>query len=107
MSETSLLDAEGYPTEETLMAIRRWDPNDFYGLINFIRPIWWASFGWREKGAYLMISTGGWSGNEDIVIALQSNRIWWTLYWELSKRGGHYIFKRRKRVKVVPQAEVR
>lgn len=90
------LDADGYPLADTLSKIANWDPNDFDGLINFIRPIWWASYCWHEKGQFVMMSTGGWSGNEDIIAAMRNNKIWWILYWELSKRGGHYIFKRRR-----------
>jgi hypothetical protein len=38
------------------------------------------------------LKTGGWSGNEDIINALQQNVVFWTKYWRTSKRGGFYAF---------------
>ena len=40
----------------------------------------------------LELTTGGWSGNEDIVTAIQSNYMFWGLYWQMSKRGGYHLF---------------
>jgi hypothetical protein len=62
------------------------------------------SWGWSEgeeyhdwdKGSQVYrynISTGGWSGNESIIGALQSNSLLWALTWVQSRRGGHYIFE--------------
>lgn len=39
------------------------------------------------------VSTGGWSENEEVIDALKCNIFFWTMYWYLSKRGGHYEFK--------------
>jgi len=38
------------------------------------------------------LHTGGWSGNEEIIRAMQDNRVWWGMFWESSRRGGHYEF---------------
>lgn len=46
----------------------------------------------REKGD-LQLWTGGWSGNEAIIAALQANLLFFSLYWQESKRGGYYRFK--------------
>lgn len=40
----------------------------------------------------LNISTGGWSGHEEIVSALGMT-FFWFLYWQSSQRGGHFTFK--------------
>ena len=52
----------------------------------------WAYNGVEQQGQELHMSTAGWSGNEDLIEALQSNNLFWTLCWQQSRRGGHYIF---------------
>ena len=96
----NLLDEDGYPTEETLTAIELWPFNDTKGLWRLVQDTWWMpdwGFGPVIKGsngeALLGISTGGWSGNEDIIVALRDNHIFWMFYWESSHRGGHYEFR--------------
>ena len=42
--------------------------------------------------ATLYISTGGWSGNEDLIGAMQNNAMLWIMTWVSSRRGGHYTF---------------
>ena len=90
-----LLDDDGYPTDETLARIRTWPCGDFDGLMAFINSIWWQKYGWKEARGYVHMSTGGWSGNEDIISALRENRVFWAMFWYSNKRGGHYIFKKR------------
>lgn len=105
------LDEDGYPTEEFLESIKTAKPDeserypDFcYGLLDAIRPIWrYAEAGYwsSEKAEDAMgqpvmryeISTAGWSGNEDIMDALQDNHMFWTLGWLQTRRGGHYTFE--------------
>lgn len=41
----------------------------------------------------LRLSTAGWSGNEEIIKALKRNRIFWSMFWAKSERGGHYTFE--------------
>ena len=96
---------EGYPTEEALERIRTWDPADGNGLLDWIRD---HCFNWPERQIWddtddffdlddpvpvRCMSTGGWSGNEDVIHAMQQNRIWWSLYWVQSHVGGHHKFK--------------
>ena len=45
----------------------------------------------ENKVVYELI-TGGWSENEEIVMALQENYLFWGLCWQESVRGGRYEF---------------
>lgn len=90
-------DQHGYPTEETLQAIREWPYEDRHGLVIFLKQAWNFEYGsmatrvWGgQQGLYIV--TGGWSGNEDVVAALQQNTLFWTTCWEMSKRGGKHCF---------------
>lgn len=88
---------DGYPTEETLHKIRTWDATEAVELMQFVKENWWCpDFGfltWAdEDGTNYSLSTGGWSGNEQIVSALEQNYAFWILYWLSSSRGGHFIF---------------
>ena len=100
------LDEDGYPTEEALEKIESWSYDDPRGWFKFIENIWHLrSWGWTEgyfedhheydsadKYRYY-ISTCGWSGNEDIIRAMQDNKNLWYHTWVQSRRGGHYIFE--------------
>lgn len=96
-------DEEGYPTEETLSKIKAWDFNDFFGLVAFIKENWNYNDAYKERFEFnelfdrheyiLDISTFGWSGNEDIIKALQENELIWLVSWYSSQRGGHYTFR--------------
>jgi len=86
-----------YPTEQELEKIEKWPHNNFIGLMNFICGIWeFGEWGWSEKklkdAIKYDISTGGWSGNEDIIRALEQNHLFWAMCWVQSRKGGHYIF---------------
>lgn len=100
------LDDDGYPTETALDIIREWTfQMDEVKFFEFIKSVWWMSdWGWKEgleQGDWkdeqvyrYHISTGGWSGNEDIIRAFQENKyMMWHLTWIQSRRGGHYIFE--------------
>lgn len=99
------LDEDGYPTEEALTLIEKWHWSDADGWFEFIKSIWWsADWGWSEKEephdwkedvivSRIHASTGGWSGNESIIRAMEANTMMWHLNWVQSRRGGHYIFE--------------
>jgi len=93
------LDDSGYPTEECLDKIKNWkiDNNNLRDIMEFIKPVWkYADCGyWMEENGKYLISTGGWSGNEEIIDYMHQNFLLWMLYWEQSRRGGHYIFSKR------------
>ena len=86
--------SNGYPTDETLQAIREWPANDLPALFDFIGEAWQYQDYWHHEtatGEY-HFSTGGWSGNEDLIGALQGNVVVWALCWYSSRRGGHNVF---------------
>lgn len=101
--DIEFFDADGYPSEETLELIRNWDCNNSKDIFEFIHQIWMFDM-WTETKKYnslgevtlheYHISTGGWSGNESIIEALQKNFIFWMRYWYQTNKGGHYIFRK-------------
>lgn len=102
--DLDLLDDDGYPTDHALDIIERWHWSDSKGWFEFIKSIWWAAdWGWKEcdaiddvsgkKSYCYYISTGGWSGNESIIRAMEKNWLLWNTQWVQSRRGGHYIFE--------------
>lgn len=97
------MDADGYPDEVELAKIREWDWRDLDGLMAYVKELWWMpDWGWTEEVApqeddrpakRYYISTGGWSGNEDLIDAMQENHVVWSLCWWSSRRGGHHEFR--------------
>jgi len=87
------LDDDGYPTDATLKRVAEWPHTDIPALLDFLKSIWWCPDMLMDRaGGKLHMSTGGWSGNESIIKALQQNRIFWVMHWESSRRGGHHEF---------------
>lgn len=100
------MDTEGYPTEEELEIVKNWEfSKDFYGeipkFLEFVKDNWWMpDWGWNEKQeeedgetvTNLYLSTGGWSGNEEMIAAMR-NTWFWMHCWKQHKRGGHYVFE--------------
>ena len=99
-----------YPSEHDLKAIREWDCTTNKGLMElaeFVVGEWKygepycklsrriKDRGFKEGEYYhkLTLSTGGWSGNEDIIDALMQNFIWWSLCFYSHHAGGHYVFR--------------
>ena len=101
-------DADGYPSEDTLSALRDWPMTDSAGALDFLKAAW-SSYGTathtltahegylvhaEPDRKYLRVATGGWSGNESLIQAMREaplGGVWmWT--WQLSARGGLYIF---------------
>ena len=102
------VDEDGYPTEIALDIIKNWTFRmSSKALFEFIHSIWWMpDWGWKEcevidevtneRSYAYYISTGGWSGNESIIQVMQENKwMLWSLTWQQSRRGGHYIFQLR------------
>jgi hypothetical protein len=85
-----------YPSEAFLKWIKSYDvlkdgPCD---LIRAIKAEWQYSdyIRWYPKTKTLKISTGGWSGHEEILQALCENFVFWG-FWVASLRGGHFTFR--------------
>ena len=94
---------ERYPTEGELKIIKEWDltkQEKVSDLLEYIEEIWWApDWGFILSGKRVLkleLHTGGWSGNEDIIGALQRNILFFALYWDKSVKGGHYYFTIKK-----------
>lgn len=85
------LDEDGYPTQETLDKISSWKVSEFTSWIEFVKSLWHPLYGCveMEKGT-VRLSTGGWSGNEDIIKAMQLNFMW-DFSWLSSYRGEDHI----------------
>lgn len=91
---------DGYPEEHELEAIKNWEPTDPIGLIDYIRDIWAYRPDafietWKKNILYLELHTVGWSGNEEIILALHDQEYDWffSMYHETWHRGGHFYFK--------------
>lgn len=95
----------GYPTQEWLASITA-DESPYNALLNTLTA-WDTHYGSMrvvtdaaEKeliGAVaedcIRLATGGWSGNESLIHALQANRVAWLVLWQLSAKGGLYILR--------------
>jgi hypothetical protein len=103
------MDKNGYPDPEELEIIKKWPElppghgsTSWRDLMTYVKERWMyadANY-WTEgddsvnrRGYSISISTGGWSGNEDIIQAMESNIMFWATCWVSSKRGGHYEFE--------------
>jgi hypothetical protein len=88
---------ERYPTESELEQIKNFDVRnieDYRSFMELIESLWqYADIGYfTRNGDTYELSTGGWSGNEDIMGAMMENSFFWLFYWDKSERGGHYVF---------------
>ena len=108
LDKSDFLDDDGYPTDDALEIVKLWHWDDARGWFKFIESLWaYRDWGWKEKDEphefdndkmvhRYYISTGGWSGNESIIDAMQQADFMWSLNWVQSRRGGHYIFELRE-----------
>ena len=108
-------DEHGYPTKHELKVFDRWKlatntdnptfAQDFRArdVVDHLEAIWWyperqielrqgRAHLFRRKIMRLVLHTGGWSGNEDIVAELRDTWFW-LMYWQATHRGGHYYFE--------------
>jgi hypothetical protein len=91
------LDNHGYPTDESIETIKNWPIPyllDYKPLLEFIKPIFYV-YGviWINNDGMTEIVTGGWSGCEEAIDALQKSKSgFWGVCWGSSSRGGAYVF---------------
>ena len=101
-----ILDNEGYPTDEFLEYVKKYDCSDIMTFLETIESAWaYSDWGFKLTKTYkgnhwqnkkqktLQLHTAGWSGNESIIEALSSNFIFCSMYWWKTYRGGHYYFQ--------------
>lgn len=101
-------DEDGYPTEEELKKIETWDfekVGSLFELMDYVGTLWTYPDRFAKKDIVdffgkpvveYYLSTGGWSGNESLIDALEKNFVFWMCCWKRSERGGHYWFEIRK-----------
>ena len=91
---------DGYPEDEELDQIRTWTPGPKWSgsepWLGILRPVvsaWNRDMGRADwDGQVLTLVTGGWSGNEEVLGALEDNRCAWSMLWLSSHRGGKHTF---------------
>lgn len=100
-------DRDGYPTDATIDYLETCA--ELAAGLDFMRAAWYyptaatndisaheaAIVHADQETRYLRLATGGWSGNESLIAAWKRNRVAWMMTWELSARGGLYIFRYR------------
>lgn len=85
-----------YPDSDDLRKIETWEIKSYaecHSLMDFVFSIW----SYPDRCQKLTInqyklSTGGWSGNEEIISSMRSNLIFWGMFWQSSNRAGGHIF---------------
>lgn len=66
---------------------------DYHGMMAFVHDLWeFVERGWEQDGDIYILITSGWSGNEDLIGAMQENFLFWSFHWESSTRGGKHVF---------------
>jgi len=86
-------DCDGYPSDETLEAIENWPMEDFKNCLKFAEKAYQKGYGvWKKEEGWIKIATGGWSGNESVVYALQK-QIYWNMLFIAKLCGGAYYIQ--------------
>jgi hypothetical protein len=88
-----------YPSKADLTTIHKWPIlQDPWGLLDHLIECWTSYGNIIVNGRKVIMTTGGWSGNESLIYALQET-MWWQLYWQKSERGGLHEFRLPERKK--------
>lgn len=100
-----ILADNGYPSDAELERIKEWPVEhmrDLRYLMEYVKTRWnWPDWGWSEEDVEehgqavreYRISTGGWSGNESLIAALESNTMFSIIAPWSWRRGGHYVYR--------------
>ncbi len=95
------MDNEGYPEDDELELIEKWDWKDMFGLVDYVRDMWaypdylkesWHKDSYGTYCLYLELHTGGWSGNESIIRALHRNLMFTNVCYVKWETGGHHYY---------------
>lgn len=100
MTREPTFDADGYPTEATLRRIRTWPTGtlaDMLACMDFAGRAWssygtWRKTFWRKEVRYRIV-TGGWSGNESVIAAIERNQMVQMVGAWRWERGGLYEYR--------------
>ena len=87
---------DGYPTNADLERIVSWPMEDAAGALEFVRSMWhWPMLAKRDGQDLKVFEfvTGGWSGNESLIGALEENVLLRGLCWWSSERGGKHVWR--------------
>ena len=80
---------DGYPDDALLERIRQWDIHDKRGVLELLVEEWYYPERAREvRPGLFAFSTGGWSGNEDLLGALYESKPWFVMAWNAIKVPG-------------------
>lgn len=90
-----------YPSEKELNEISQFTFKNTWDIRKFLEKIydlWHHTYGTyiiekNKKPKKLILITGGWSGNEDIIDAMAENHVFWESCWVKSIRGGRFEFE--------------
>lgn len=92
-------DKDGYPLDDELQKIKTWvidSHKTYHDLMRYIHSIWtypdYFKRDYHHPNAYRLV-TGGWSGNEDIIRAMNQNPYLNAFYWYRSERGGLHLYR--------------
>jgi hypothetical protein len=95
----TFLDYEGYPTQEYLEWLKAYPFTTASDWIEFVKVIMdnWQFEGCKLRRPYkgkrtFVLHTWGWSGNEEIIAALQENTFFFLFHTEWHA-GGHFYFE--------------
>ena len=99
----SLFSENGYPSQHLLDFFETYLPlkeESMTPFLDILKKVWWCSDGLmeineKEGKQILSLSTGGWSGNEEIIASLLKNAAlrYTRLYYIQWNAGGHYKFE--------------
>ena len=113
MDYPDLFDDDGYPTDDALNRLEHWLPvqGETHTAINaaldYARALW-SDYGTVSEDLqpaerallhaeaterFLRFATGGWSGNESVIAALNANCLLCTFTWRLNAAGGLHIYR--------------
>ena len=103
MKSETLFESE-YHSDFELNKIKNWDYRNVFELIEHIQDMWnwkqdyfvskWGKRKFDNADVLLLeLHTGGWSGNEDIIAALEEHEMFFNLWHTKWERGGHYYFE--------------